>query len=86
MFCMFYEDLVKSHLQEDTLKKIENSSEVRKAIFIWLTVGVNVVSLDAYQDVAAWLLTAPEDKLKALTVRDVVEGAGEYIDGSGYLV
>lgn len=86
MICLFFEGLVRNHLNKDTLEKFDKSSNMRKTIFNNLTLGVNVVSVGIYQDVAAWLLTVPEEKLKELTIEDVIENVGDYIDNSGYLV
>jgi len=47
---------------------------------------VNVVGTEVYQDIAAWLLKVPEDKLKKITVEDVMKGVGDYVDRTGYLV
>lgn len=86
MICLFFEGLVRNHLNKDTLEKLDKSSNMRKTIFNNLTLGVNVVSVGIYQDVAAWLLTVPEEKLKELTIEDVIENVGDYIDNSGYLI
>lgn len=86
MFVAMFPGLVYGHLEDNTRKEIESSSEVRKVIFEKLTVEVNVVGSDVYQQIATWLLTVPEEKLKELTIDDVVDGAGEYRDLSGYVV
>lgn len=51
-----------------------------------MTVGVNVKDTDVYQELAVWILKVPEEKLKKLTIKDVVKGVGEYMDMSGILV
>lgn len=84
MFMAMFPGLVYGRLEENTRKEIESSSYVRKTIFETLTVGVNVRDTDVYQELAVWLLKVPEEKLKKLTVEDVIEGIGEYID-CGYL-
>jgi hypothetical protein len=81
-----FEDLIWNHIEKDTLEKLKKSSKVRKLIFKNLTIGVNVIDTDAYQNVAAWLLTVPEEKLKMITLEDVVKEVGNYIDETGYLV
>lgn len=75
-----FPELVYGRLEENTRKELESSSGVRKIIFEKLTVGVNVIGTDIYQELAAWLLKVPEKKLKKLTVEEVVEGVGEYRD------
>ena len=86
MFMAMFPGLVYGRLEENTRKEIESSSDVRKTIFERLTVGVNVKDTDIYQELAAWLLKVPEEKLKKLTVKDAIKGVGEYIDMSGHLV
>ena len=86
MFMAMFPGLVYSRLEENTRKEIESSSKVRRIIFEKLTVGVNVKDTDIYQELAKWLLTVPEKKLKKLTVEDTIKGVGEYIDMSGSLV
>lgn len=86
MFMLLHEDLILNHVEKDTLKKLKKSSRVRRTIFKNLTVGVNVVNTDVYQNIAAWLLTVPEEKLKTITLEDVVKEVGSYIDETGYLV
>ena len=83
---LLHEDLIKMYIEKDTLERLEKSSKVRRIIFNMLTVGTNVMNTESYNDVAAWLLTVPEEKLKEVTMKDVVSGAGNYIDESGYLV
>ena len=86
VIALLHEDLIKVHIEKDTLEQLEKSSDVRKTIFYNITVGVNVMGVESYQQVAAWLLTVPEKKLKKLTAEDVMKGAGNYIDDTGYLV
>jgi ASC-1-like (ASCH) protein len=86
MFMLLHEELILIHLEDDTLEELKKSSDVRKIIFNKLTVGVNVRDMSAYQDVAAWLMTVPEEKLKKITIDDVLTGVGSYIDATGYLV
>lgn len=86
MFMLLHEELILSHIEKDTLEEFEKSSDVRKTIFNNMTIGVNVVDMKAYQDVVAWLLTVPEEKLKEITFADVIKGVGNYMDGTGYLV
>ena len=64
VIALLHEDLIKVHIEKDTLEKLEKSSDVRKTIFYNITVGVNVMGVESYQQVAAWLLTVPEKKLK----------------------
>lgn len=54
-YMLLCEDFIKNRVEKGTLKELENSSEVRKAIFNNLTVGVNVISTESYQKIAAWL-------------------------------
>lgn len=86
MFMLLYEEMIWNHIKKDTLEELKKSSDVRKLIFNKLTVGTNVVDMNAYQDVASWLLTVPEKKLNKITLEDVIKGVGNYIDGTGYLV
>lgn len=86
MFMAMFTVLVYGHLEEDTKKDIEASSDMRKIIFEKLTVGVNVIDTCTYQKLAEWLLKVPEEKLKKLTIEDVIGAIGEYRDLSGYLV
>lgn len=86
MFMLLHEEMIWNHIKNDTLEELKKSSDVRKTIFNKLTVGMNVVDMCAYQDVATWLLTVPEEKLKKITIGDVVKGVGSYIDATGYLV
>lgn len=86
MFTSLFPELVYSRLEEDTRKQLETCSEVRRTIFEILTVGINVKSVEVYQNVAAWLLTVQEENLKKITLEDVEKGVGEYIDCTGYLV
>ncbi len=86
MFMLMHRDLILNHIEKDTLEKLEKSSKVRNVVFNGLTVGVNVVGTEVYQDIAAWLLKVPEDKLKKITVEDVMKGVGDYVDRTGYLV
>lgn len=86
MFMLLFEDLISNHVEKDTLEELNKSSDVRKLIFNNLTVGVNVMNTKSYQDIAAWLLTVPEDELKKITLEDVIKGVGNYIDKTGYLV
>lgn len=85
MFMAMFPGLVYGHLKDDTIRQLESGSEVRRIIFEMLTIGVNVIGTDVYQDVAAWLLTVPEENLKTITMEDVIKGAGEYVDESGRL-
>ena len=85
MFMAMFPELVSGHLKEETRKQFEKSSDVRRIIFEKITVGVNVISVEVYQNIATWLLTVPDEKLKKLTIEDVTKGAGEYIDESGQL-
>ena len=85
-FMAMFPGLVYGRLEENTRKEIESSSEVRRVIFERLTVGVNIGDTDIYQKLAEWLLKVQEEKLKKLTVKDVIEGFGEYRDMSGHLV
>lgn len=85
-FMAMFPGLVYNQLETDTRKQLEESSEVRRITFEKITVGVNVIGTDVYQKIGAWLLTVPEKKLKKLKIKDVVKGAGEYIDESGSLV
>lgn len=85
-FMAMFPGLVYGRLEENTRKEIESSSEVRRVIFERLTVGVNIDGgTDIYQKLAEWLLKIKEEKLKKLTLEDVIEGIGEYRDLSGYL-
>lgn len=84
-FMAMFPGLVYGRLEDNTRKEIESSSEVRRIIFEMLTVGVNVDNTDIYQKLAEWLLKVKEERLKKLTVEDVIEGFGEYRDLSGYL-
>ncbi len=86
MFMSCYKGMVLVHVEKDTLEKLEKSSNMRKIIFDKLTIGVNVVSTESYQNVAAWLLTVPEEKLEEMTFEDAINGAGNYIDETGYMV
>lgn len=86
MFMLIHRDLVVNHVEKDTLEKLEKSSKIRNLVFDALTIGVNVVGTDAYQNVAAWLMTVPEEKLTTITFADAINGAGDYIDTTGYLV
>lgn len=83
---LLYKDLICNHIEKDTLERLLKSSKIRKTIFDNLTVGVNVVDTAAYQDIAVWLLTVPEEDLKKITLEDVLKGVGNYIDETGYLV
>jgi hypothetical protein len=83
---LMHEYLIWNHIEKDTLEKLNKSSEVRKVIFSNLTVCVNVIDTDVYQNIAAWLLAVPEDELKELTFEDVVKSVGSYIGETGYLV
>lgn len=85
-FMAMFPGLVYGRLEDNTRKEIESSSEVRRIIFERLTVGVNIDNTDIYQKLAEWLLKVKEEKLKKLTVEDVIEGFGEYRDLSGHLV
>ena len=82
---LLHEDFIKIHIRKDTLEQLEKSSNTRRKLFDIITVGVNVVSVESYQKVASWLLTVPEEKLRKITIDDVLAGAGHYIDESGYL-
>lgn len=84
-FMAMFPGLVYGRLEDNTRKEIESSSEVRKTIFERLTVGVNIDNTDTYQKLATWLLNVPEEKLKKLTIEDVIKGIGEYRDLTGYL-
>jgi hypothetical protein len=85
-FMAMFPGLVYGHLEENTMEEIESSSKVRRVIFERLTVGVNIDNTDVYQRLAEWLLKVKEEKLKKLTVEDVIKGFGEYRDLSGHLV
>ena len=85
-FMAMFPGLVYSRLEDNTRKEIESSSEARRVIFEILTVGVNIDNTDIYQKLAEWLLKVKEEKLKKLTVEDVIKGFGEYRDLSGHLV
>lgn len=84
-FMAMFPGLVYGRLEENTRKEIESSSDVRRLIFERLTVGVNIYDTDIYQKLAEWLLKIEEEKLKKLTMKDVIKGIGEYIDLSGRL-
>lgn len=85
MFMAMFPELVSGHLKGDTRKQLEKSSDVRRIIFERITIGVNVTSVEVYQNIVTWLLTLPEKRLKEMTIEDVTKGAGEYIDESGRL-
>lgn len=85
MFMAMFPGLVYMRLEDDTRKQLESGSKVRRIIFERLTIGINVIGTDVYQDVADWLLTVPEENLKTITMEDVIKGAGEYVDESGRL-
>ena len=85
MFMATFPGLVYIRLKDDTRRRLESGSEVRRIVFENLTIGVNVIGTDVYQDVAAWLLTVPEENLKTITMEDAIKGAGEYVDESGRL-
>jgi TRAP-type C4-dicarboxylate transport system permease large subunit len=86
MFMLLYRDMMWNHVEKDTLKKLRNSSRIRKLVFDNLTIGVNVVGTDVYQNIATWLLTVPENKLRKITIEDVMKAVGNYIDETGNLV
>jgi len=83
---LLHEDMIWNHIEKDTLEELKKGSKVRKIIFNKLTVGMNVIDTKAYHDVAAWLLTVPEENLKMITFGDVIKGVGNYIDETDYLV
>lgn len=85
MFMAMFPELAYVHLDENTRKQLESSSEVRKETFERIIVGTNVLSVEVYQSIAAWLLKVPEENLKKLTFEDVENGAGKCFDESGYL-
>lgn len=85
-FMAMFPGLVYGRLEENTMKELESSSNIRRTIFERLTVGVNVDDTDIYQKLAEWLLNVPEKKLKTLTIDDVIGGIGEYRDLSGHLL
>lgn len=86
MFMLLHRDLILNHIEKDTLEKLEKSSKLRNLVFDNLTKCVNVVSTEAYQNIAFWLLTVPEEKLEKITFADVIKAVGEYIDETGNLV
>lgn len=85
MFMATFPGFVYGRMEENTRREIKSSSNVRRIIFERLTVGVNVSDTDVYQKLAEWLLKVPEEKLKILTIDEVIKGIGEYRDLSGYL-
>lgn len=85
MFVALFPELVYGYLKEDTRKMLESSSDVRKIIFEKTTVGINVISIDVYQNIAEWLLAVPEENLKKITFEDLEKGTGGCIDESGIL-
>ena len=85
MFMALFPGLVYGRLEENTRKEIESSSNTRRTIFESITVGINVHDTDIYQKLAEWLLKVPEEKLKTLTMKEVIEEVGEY-RSCGYLV
>ena len=86
MFMLLFRDLIWNHIEKDTLGKLRKSSRVRKLIYDNLTIGVNVVGTDVYQNIATWFLTVPENKLRKITLEAVIKAVGNYIDESGNLV
>lgn len=86
MFVAMFPELVFRHLNENTRKQIEKSSDMRRCIFEKLTVGMNVMDLEYYQKVAEWLLAVDEDKLRELTFDGAFAAVGHYIDDRGYAV
>lgn len=85
-FMAMFPGLVYCRLEEKTRKEIEDSSKARRMIFENLTVGVNISDTDVYQKLAEWLLKVKEEKLKKLTMEDVIKEFGEYRDLSGHLL
>lgn len=79
-FMAMFPGLVYNALEDETRKKIEESSDVRRKTFELITVGAKVSDMGVYQKIAVWLLTVPEKKLKKLTEKDVEKGVGGYID------
>lgn len=86
MFMFSHERAIWRYIENDTLEELKKSSNTRKAIFNVLTIDTNVISLRAYQDIAAWLLKVPEDELKKITLEDVIQEVGGYIDKTGCLI
>lgn len=86
MYAFYFEDLIWQHVKnEKTVEKIKSNPILLK-IYNNLTIGVNVTSLEAFNDVAEYLVTLTDEQAKKITYGDVIKAVGCYEDRSGYLV
>jgi len=86
MYMFLFLDLVWNHVEDESVKdKIENSPVLHN-IFENLVIGVNVVDISYYNDIAKYISGFTDEEAKNLTYGDVIKNVGEYYDSSGALV
>jgi len=86
MFTVLWEGLTWQHVDNKKIEERIKNNPVMLQVYNTLTIGVNVRSLSAYNDIAEYLITLTDAQLKKITMDDVFESVGEYIDSSGTLV
>ncbi len=86
MFMSLFSGMVDIHVRNiETIHKIRDS-EILSKVFDNLTIGVNVVSLESYNDIAEYISKLSIEEAKKITLSDVINNIGQYIDNSGRLV
>ncbi|MDD3474440.1 MAG: hypothetical protein PHP08_00870 [Candidatus Dojkabacteria bacterium] len=81
-----FSGMVDIHVRNiETIHKIRDS-EILSKVFDNLTIGVNVVSLESYNDIAEYISKLSIEEAKKITLSDVINNIGQYIDNSGRLV
>jgi hypothetical protein len=78
-----FPELVDIHISDEHRKAIRDD-KIRSRVFDTLTLGVNYISLEAYDAVAK--VIAETDHPKKITFDEVIKLSGEFEDSSGYLV
>ncbi len=86
MYAFYMEELIWTHVNnEKTIEKIKNNL-ILLQIYNNLTIGVNVTRLEAFNDIAEYLVTLTDEQAMKITYEDVIKAVGYYEDSFGYLV
>ena len=85
MFTVLWEGLTWQHVDNKKIEERIKNNPVMLQVYNTLTIGVNVRSLAAYNDIAEYLVSLTDAQLKKTTMNDVFKAVGEYTDLSGVL-
>lgn len=88
MFLFCIEDMLYTHLNDETKKQIQEK-KAHQCVFENMLTGQNLISLEIIQVIADKLLTIPEKTVKLLTRKMFIENylqGEDFIDATGRLV